>query len=80
MSQLYGCESTLAELTMRRWEVLCLVARGLTYKEVGSQLSLTERAIKYHMARILERLQLKNREQVIAYVRQFQDERRNKGS
>ena len=75
-SAAFRADSVPAELTMRQWEVLRLVARGLTYKEVGSQLSLTERAIKYHMARILERLQLKNREQVIAYVRQYQETRK----
>ena len=72
----FRAESVPAELTSRQWEVLRLVARGLTYKEVGSQLNLTERAIKYHMALVLERLQLKNREQGIAYVRQFQEGRR----
>jgi DNA-binding NarL/FixJ family response regulator len=51
----------------------------MTYKEVGSQLKLTERAIKYHMAQISERLQLKNREEVIAYLRRYQEERRKKG-
>lgn len=75
----FRAESVPAELTMRQWEVLRLVARGLTYKEVGSQLTLTERAIKYHMSQILERLQLKNREEGIAYVRQFQEGRKKKG-
>ncbi len=79
-SAAFKAESVPAELTMRQWEVLQSVARGLTYKEVGSQLNLTERAIKYHMAQILERLQLKNREQGIAYVRQFQEGRKKKGS
>ena len=74
----FRAESVPGELTMRQWEVLRLVARGLTYKEVGSELSLTERAIKYHMAQITERLNLKNREQVVAYVRQFQEDRRRK--
>jgi DNA-binding NarL/FixJ family response regulator/signal transduction histidine kinase len=72
----FRAETVPAGLTMRQWEVLRLVARGLTYKEAGNQLNLTERAIKYHMAQILERLQLKNREQVIAYVRQFQEGRK----
>jgi signal transduction histidine kinase/DNA-binding NarL/FixJ family response regulator len=71
----FRAETVPVKLTVRQWEVLRLVARGLTYKEAGVQLSLTERAIKYHMAQILERLQLKNREQVIAYVRQFQEAR-----
>jgi DNA-binding NarL/FixJ family response regulator/signal transduction histidine kinase len=75
----FRAETVPQELTVRQWEVLRLVARGLTYKEVGAQLSLTERAIKYHMAQISERLNLKNREQIIAYVRQFQEDRRQRG-
>lgn len=75
----FRAETSPAALTMRQWEVLRLVARGLTYKEAGNELNITERAIKYHMAQILERLQLKNREQGIAYVRQFQEERKKKG-
>ncbi|MBI5964575.1 MAG: response regulator [Chloroflexi bacterium] len=74
----FRAETMPAELTMRQWDVLRLVARGLTYKEAGSQLNITERAIKYHMAQILERLGLENREQGIAYVRQFQEGRRKK--
>jgi signal transduction histidine kinase/DNA-binding NarL/FixJ family response regulator len=77
-SATFRAETVPVELTMRQWDVLRLVARGLTYKEVGSQLNLTERAIKYHMAQILERLQLKNREEGIAYVRQFQTARKKK--
>ena len=65
-----------ADLTLRQWEVLRLVARGLTYKEVGRELYLTEQAIKYHMGQILERLQVKNREQAVAYLRQVQGARR----
>lgn len=73
-------ETIPAELTMRQWEVLRLVARGLTYKGAGRELNVTEPAIKYHMARILERLQLKNREQAVAHLRQVQEARRKKGS
>ncbi|MGC1375043.1 MAG: PAS domain S-box protein, partial [Anaerolineales bacterium] len=65
-------EAIPAELTARQWEALRLVARGLTYKEAGRELGVTEAAIKYHMAQLLERLQLKNREQAVAYLRQVQ--------
>jgi DNA-binding NarL/FixJ family response regulator len=54
-------------LTARQMEVLTLVAQGLTYKEVGAALCLSERTVKYHMSEILKRLHLKNRAQVIAY-------------
>jgi len=56
------------ELTPREREVLTLVAGGLTYKEVGAALSLSENTVKYHMGEILHRLHLKNREQVVAYA------------
>lgn len=79
-SATFGDEPIPAELTLRQWEVLRLVSRGLTYKEVGSELYLTEQTIKYHMGQILERLQVKNREQAVAYLRQVQGERRNQRS
>ncbi len=56
------------KLTQRQLELLDMVARGITYKEVGDALGLTERTVKYHMARIIELLHLENRAQVIAYA------------
>jgi DNA-binding NarL/FixJ family response regulator len=56
------------ELTPREYEVLTLVADGLSYREVGAALSLSENTVKYHMREILQRLHLKNREQVVAYA------------
>jgi DNA-binding NarL/FixJ family response regulator len=56
-------------LTNRELEVLTLVAQGLTYKEVGARLHLSERTIKYHMAEMVARLQLENRAQVLEYAR-----------
>jgi len=56
------------KLTERQLEVLELVAKGVTYKEVGDKLGLTERTVKYHMAKILELLHLESRAQVIAYA------------
>jgi len=56
-------------LTGRELEVLTLVAQGLTYKEVGARLHLSERTIKYHMGEIVARLQLENRAQVLEYAR-----------
>jgi two-component system NarL family response regulator len=38
-----------------------MVAAGLTYKEVGAGLHLSERTVKYHMGEIVERLHLENR-------------------
>lgn len=55
-------------LTERQLEVLEMVAKGVTYKEAGEALGLTERTVKYHMGRIIELLHLENRAQVIAYA------------
>lgn len=57
-----------AQLTKRQLEVLELVAKGKTYKEIGKVLGLTERTVKYHMQRLLEILHLENRAQAIAYA------------
>jgi len=57
-----------AGLTERQAEVLRLVALGLTYKEVGEQLYLTERTVRYHMTEIMNRLHLYNRTQVLTYA------------
>ncbi len=58
-------------LTVRQMEVLILITQGLTYKEVGARLFLTEHAIKYHMGEITGRLQLENRRQVVEYARRM---------
>jgi DNA-binding NarL/FixJ family response regulator len=48
--------------------VLRLVALGLTYEEVAEQLSLSERTVRYQMTKIMDRLHLYNRAQVLAYA------------
>ena len=61
-------ENPRADLTSRQQEVLQLVASGLTYKEVGARLALSERTVRYHMVEIMEKLHLEHRSQVIAYA------------
>jgi DNA-binding NarL/FixJ family response regulator len=58
-------------LTPRQMEVLTLVVQGLTYKEIGAKVFLSERTIKYHMGQIIEHLQLENRRQAIEYARRM---------
>jgi len=60
-----------SKLNARQIEVLRLVADGLSYKEVGTRLFLSERTIKYHMAEIMNRLHLENRAQVLAFAGQM---------
>jgi two-component system NarL family response regulator len=61
-------EQPANELTERQTEVLRLVAQGFTYREVGKQLSLSERTVRFHMTEIISRLHLQNRSQVLAYA------------
>ena len=60
-----------AGLAERQGEVLQLVARGLTYKEVGQVLSISERTVRFHMTKIMDNLHLYNRAEVLAYVRKL---------
>lgn len=56
------------QLTERQLEILQYVAQGVSYKDVGEALGLTERTIKYHMGNIVEILHLENRSQAIAHA------------
>lgn len=69
--QAAGGEDKLAGLSPRQLQILKLAAQGLTYKEIGAAIGLTERGIKYHMAEIVQHLHLHNRAEVLAYARRF---------
>jgi DNA-binding NarL/FixJ family response regulator len=56
------------ELTPRQRQILERIAEGASYKEVGAALHVSENTVKYHMGEILQRLHVKNREQVVAYA------------
>ena len=55
----------LAELTERELEVMRLVARGMSNAEIAVQLYLGEATIKTHVGRILAKLDLRDRVQVV---------------
>jgi DNA-binding NarL/FixJ family response regulator len=53
--------SPLRDLTERQREVLPLLARGLTNREIAHVLGVAEGTVKNHVAAILERLDITNR-------------------
>jgi len=55
----------LSQLSPREMEVLALVAKGLSNKEVGAALGLVEGTIKVHVTNILGKLRVSDRTQAI---------------
>jgi DNA-binding NarL/FixJ family response regulator len=55
-------------LTRRESEVLALLGRGLSNKEIGSELCLSVATVKHHVHHLLEKLKLQNRAQAMRRV------------
>jgi DNA-binding NarL/FixJ family response regulator len=55
-------------LTPREQELLGLVARGLSNREISEKLSISEHTVKNHLKNILHKLHLENRVQLTRYA------------
>jgi len=55
-------------LTERETEVLRLVAKGLSYKQIAERLVLSHRTVQNHVQNTLRKLQLHNRVQLVRYA------------
>lgn len=55
-------------LSHRELEILQLVAHGLSNREIGSRLSITEGTVKNHVHNALQKLEMDNRIQAAAYI------------
>ncbi len=58
------------ELTPREKEVLSLVAKGYTNRDIADTLKISENTVKKHLSNIMEKLHLENRVQAAAYALQ----------
>jgi DNA-binding NarL/FixJ family response regulator len=61
-------EDGAPQLTARETEVLRLVAKGLTAKQVAERLVLSHRTVENHVQNTLTKLQLHNRSQLVRYA------------
>jgi DNA-binding NarL/FixJ family response regulator len=55
-------------LTARETEVLRLVAKGLTYKQIAERLVLSHRTVQNHVQNTLSKLHLHNRVELVRYA------------
>ncbi len=55
-------------LTQRELEVLRLVARGMSNREIAGELALAEKTVKTHVSNILQKLHLADRTQAALYA------------
>ena len=55
-------------ITERETEVLRLVAKGMSYKQIAERLVLSHRTVQNHVQNTLRKLQLHNRVQLVRYA------------
>jgi len=56
------------ELTARETEVLCCIARGLSNRDIGDKLFISEPTVRTHVSNILMKLELPNRTQAALFA------------
>ena len=63
-----GTQAPESALSEREADVLRLLARGLTYKEVAAQLGIGVKTVETYKARLMEKLELRSRAEIIRYA------------
>jgi non-specific serine/threonine protein kinase len=61
-------DAALGPLTRREWDVARLITQGLSNREVGKTLAISERTVDAHVQHILNKLGFHSRTQVAAWV------------
>jgi two-component system nitrate/nitrite response regulator NarL len=57
----FARDGKISALTHRERQVVRLVSQGLSNKEIGRRLNITDGTIKVHLHKIFEKLQISNR-------------------
>lgn len=70
LTHLYNCKKDeenrlINELTFRETEILHLSSTGKTYPEIASMLNITVSTVKFHMAKVIKKLGVKNAKHAI---------------
>ena len=63
-----GLDPELDQLSPREREVLRLIARGYTYKEVGRDLTISAKTVESHVSSVLRKLQLSTRHELTRWA------------
>ena len=63
-------DEDLNSLTEREQEVMRLIARGYTYREVGEKLFISIKTVETHVGKVLHKLQLSNRHELARWAAQ----------
>jgi DNA-binding NarL/FixJ family response regulator len=58
----------LDQLTAREKEVLRLIARGYTYREIGRDLAISVKTVESHVSAVLRKLQLSTRHELTRWA------------
>lgn len=61
-------DEELDRLSEREREVLRLIARGFTYREVGEELGISPKTVESHVSSVLRKLQLSNRNELTRWA------------
>ncbi len=61
-------DDELDRLTQRERDVMRLIARGYTYREVASELFVSIKTVETHMSAVLRKLQLSNRHELATWA------------
>jgi len=68
--RLADLDPELDQLTPREQQVLRLIARGYSYKDIASELTISIKTVESHVSSVLRKLQLSNRHQLTNWATQ----------